>query len=386
VPPIPLTPIPAPEMKITIFDSTSERTEHFLHQCEVYFLGTPSLTAQQCIMFMLLYMSKGHALSWAEQTLEIVVDPDYIADWGVFKNNVRGLFRDSDWVAMAWLRIKEVKQGHELVNDYVVWFEEFEGFMGLNDAALVEIFKEGLSSQILFHCYSLETVPMMLVAWKEKGHLFYHNYVELQHHHQGLQPQQQQQQACHQPQPGSSHQGTSNPPAPSSNPTAPVKLEPTDAKLGQTHCSKCYCWGGEGHLAQNCPQCNACSWCSGSPQQCCQIWVADTSELQFEERVNDDEKGKGKAKEEEKEALPDRVEQTGIDWWRDEDKKDLVDYLKWKSFWSVLVSHCLTPQTLCKILAMLIILKCQNVPSLFLKQNSESLAGLKRVSKQSYSI
>jgi hypothetical protein len=49
------------------------------------------------------------------------------------------------------------------------------------------------------------------------------------------------------------------------------------------------------------------------------------SELQFEERVNEDEKGKGKAKEKEKEVLPNRVEQTGIDRWKDEDKKDLMD-------------------------------------------------------------
>jgi hypothetical protein len=55
------------------------------------------------------------------------------------------------------------------------------------------------------------------------------------------------------------------------------------------------------------------------------------SESWFEERVDDDEKGKGKVKEE-KEVLPNRVEQTGIDRWRDEDKKDLVDYLKGKGF------------------------------------------------------
>jgi hypothetical protein len=36
------------------------------------------------------------------------------------------------------------------------------------------------------------------------------------------------------------------------------------------------------------------------------------SESQFEERVNDNERGKGKVKEEEKEALSDMVEQTGI--------------------------------------------------------------------------
>jgi hypothetical protein len=45
-----------------------------------------------------------------------------------------------------------------------------------------------------------------------------------------------------------------------------------------------------------------------------------------------DKKGKGKVKEEEKDALPNRVEQTGIDRWGDADKKDLVDYLKKKGF------------------------------------------------------
>jgi hypothetical protein len=55
------------------------------------------------------------------------------------------------------------------------------------------------------------------------------------------------------------------------------------------------------------------------------------SESHFEERVDEDEKGKGKAKEE-KDQLPNRVEQTGIDRWMDMDKKDLADYLKGKGF------------------------------------------------------
>jgi hypothetical protein len=98
-PPAPPTLIPAPEMKIAVldvYDSASEWTEHFLHQCEVYFLGTPDLMAQQHSTFTLSYMSKGHALFWAEQMLEVVVDPDYVANWGVFKNNVWSSFSDSD--------------------------------------------------------------------------------------------------------------------------------------------------------------------------------------------------------------------------------------------------------------------------------------------------
>jgi hypothetical protein len=54
-------------------------------------------------------------------------------------------------------------------------------------------------------------------------------------------------------------------------------------------------------------------------------------ESHFEERVGEDKKEKGKVKEE-KDQLPDRVEQTRIDRWMDTDNKDLADYLKGKGF------------------------------------------------------
>jgi hypothetical protein len=74
-------------------------------------------------------------------------------------------------------------------------------------------------------------------------------------------------------------------------------------------------------LAQNCPQKGTGPRRGGAPQQRRQIRVANMSELQFGERVNDDENGKGKAKEAEKEVLPNRVEQTGIDRWGESDKR-----------------------------------------------------------------
>jgi hypothetical protein len=72
-PPVPAAPVPvpvaAPEVKITTpdsYDGLSDKTEHFLHQCEVYFLGLPSLTAHQRVTFVISYTNKGRALSWAE--------------------------------------------------------------------------------------------------------------------------------------------------------------------------------------------------------------------------------------------------------------------------------------------------------------------------------
>jgi hypothetical protein len=91
-PPVP-APVPAftPEIKIAVldvFDGASDHTEHSLHQYEVYFLSTPSLTAQQHVTFMLSYMSKGRALSWAEWMLEAVAHPNHVTNWGLFKEGV----------------------------------------------------------------------------------------------------------------------------------------------------------------------------------------------------------------------------------------------------------------------------------------------------------
>jgi hypothetical protein len=155
-------------------------------------------------------------------------------------------------------KIKEVKQGRESADDYVIWFEEFEGFTGFDDTALTKIFKEGLSPQILSCCYSLENILVTLTTWKEKARLFHQQYLELQQqqHHRAGQPQQQQQSGSrHQPQPGSSCQGACQLQVSGSfTPLLQIKKETWDGELGWIHHGKCYCCGKEGHWATNCQQ------------------------------------------------------------------------------------------------------------------------------------
>jgi hypothetical protein len=59
-------PIPTPVQEIKIatpdpYNGLSDWTEHFLHQCEVYFLGLPRLMDHQHVMFAVSYMNKGCA-------------------------------------------------------------------------------------------------------------------------------------------------------------------------------------------------------------------------------------------------------------------------------------------------------------------------------------
>jgi hypothetical protein len=141
-------PTPAAEIKITmpdLYDGSSDKMEHYLHQCDVYFLGSPALSDHQCMTFAISYMSKGCVLSWVEWMMEEVMHPDFVANWGTFKNNMRMAFSNLDCAMMARLKIKEVKQGRESMDDYIIHFKEFEGFMSFNDMALVKVFKEGLA-------------------------------------------------------------------------------------------------------------------------------------------------------------------------------------------------------------------------------------------------
>jgi hypothetical protein len=177
--------MPIQEIKIATpdpYNGSSDKTEHFLHQCEVYFLGLPRLMDHQHVTFTISYMNKGCVLSWAERIVEEVTLPGYVTSWGEFKINVRMAFSDLDHVMMAQLKIKEVKQGKESMDDYIIQFEEFKGLMGFNHAALAEAFKEGLAPQILSQYYSLEHVPMTLTYWKEKSRLFTCHLAELHQH------------------------------------------------------------------------------------------------------------------------------------------------------------------------------------------------------------
>jgi hypothetical protein len=115
-------PIPAPVqvMKIATpdpYDGSSDQTKHFLHQCEVYFLGLPGLTEHQHMTFTISYMNKGSMLLWAEWIMEEVMLPGYVTNW-----RARMESSDLDHVTMAHLKIKEVKQGKESMDDYVEQF------------------------------------------------------------------------------------------------------------------------------------------------------------------------------------------------------------------------------------------------------------------------
>jgi hypothetical protein len=92
------------------------------------------------VTFVISYMSKGRVLSWAEWMMGEVTCPNFVADLGVFKNNVRSSFGDSDRTVTARLRIKDVKQGCESMDNYIILFEEYEGFTSFDDATLVESF------------------------------------------------------------------------------------------------------------------------------------------------------------------------------------------------------------------------------------------------------
>jgi hypothetical protein len=67
--PVPVAATPPTNIKVAkpdVYDGLADRTEQFLHQCRLYFLGAGNLTDLQRVTFVLSYISRGHTLSWAE--------------------------------------------------------------------------------------------------------------------------------------------------------------------------------------------------------------------------------------------------------------------------------------------------------------------------------
>jgi hypothetical protein len=78
-----------------------------------------------------------------------VVAPDHKTNWEQFKANVQMAFGDSDHATTVWIKIKEIRQGRDSADDYVIKFEEFEMWTGFDEMVLIEQFKEGLAPPTL---------------------------------------------------------------------------------------------------------------------------------------------------------------------------------------------------------------------------------------------
>ena len=85
----------------------------------------------------------------------------------IFLESVEKTFRDPDQAWTACIQLHELKMTPgTMTEDYTAQFEMLTGRTGFNNAALKDIYIQGLSNLILQKIFTQVTLPNGLAAWK----------------------------------------------------------------------------------------------------------------------------------------------------------------------------------------------------------------------------
>jgi Retrotransposon gag protein len=180
--PPPRPPSPPEVNKPEEFDGRSERLDQFIHQC-ILALSLGNWNDQAKITFVLSYMKKGSALTWAEQKLNEYATgnpnaqpaiPPWSIAWADFLNELRTAFGDISRQKTARIRIHDIKQGTRTVDEYNVEFMAEFGLTGFNEEAGLDIWKKGVKRSILQRIFNENPQPITFAEWRTRGSHYDH--------------------------------------------------------------------------------------------------------------------------------------------------------------------------------------------------------------------
>ena len=152
------------------YDGTRAKLPVFLRQLELYFRANPTdyTSDNNRITLTLSYMKDGTAGTWADHLIkESEGLGDYGYTWLTFVATLKEQFADPDQGDTARTKLKELKQGKQTADEFVVAFEQYERESGYDEVALIERFEEGLSQGLVDRIYGLSVMPTTIVEWKQ---------------------------------------------------------------------------------------------------------------------------------------------------------------------------------------------------------------------------
>ena len=134
---------------------------------------SPSLTdafadGRMKVLYALLFMCRGMAQVWAvNETMAVITGTSQMQTLDIFLESVEKTFGDPDWVQTARAQLHELRMTPgTMAEDYMARFEMLMGRTGFNDAALEDIYVQGLPNSILQKIFAQVTLPNGLAAWK----------------------------------------------------------------------------------------------------------------------------------------------------------------------------------------------------------------------------
>ena len=120
------------------------------------------------VLYALSFMCRGMAQVWAvNETMAVINGTTQMRTLDIFLEDVEKTFRDPDRAHTAHAQLHKLKMTPgSMAEDYTARFEMLAGRTGFNDAALEDIYIQGLPNSILQKIFAQVTLPQGLEAWK----------------------------------------------------------------------------------------------------------------------------------------------------------------------------------------------------------------------------
>ena len=152
------------------FNRNWDQTEEFVRsiQITVAMQANTFVDERMKVLYALLFMCGGMAQGWeANETMAVMTGTSQMQTLDIFLESVEKTFRDPDWAWMAHAQLHELKMTPSTTaEDYMAQFKMLVGRTGFNDAALEDIYVQGLPNLILQKIFTQVTLPNGLSAWK----------------------------------------------------------------------------------------------------------------------------------------------------------------------------------------------------------------------------
>jgi hypothetical protein len=162
----PIPPVAAPPVikiaKPKPFNGLADKVHYFLFQCNLY-LCSQAYADKDRQLFILSYMTAGHAKVWAEQEGQNLDEARwYTQTYEELKNKIECLFGDSNCAATTCLKINQLFQGSHSVDEYNVDFDQQACLTHFDEEALIDFYKRRLNPFVRDKIYTLPDIPNTL--------------------------------------------------------------------------------------------------------------------------------------------------------------------------------------------------------------------------------
>ena len=173
---LPLTEETTKAMEIKLnqpkpFTGKREDLKKFLQDTNLYLLVNSKVydTDIKKIVFALSFMNKGDMASWKEQLLEdaMALKTFNLGTWAQFKKDLNNAFKPYNTPGDAREEMKSIKMGNNTIEEHIAKFKMLVTTSDLNNnsPAIVDYFRDSLSSLLQRKILNLENLPKTLKKW-----------------------------------------------------------------------------------------------------------------------------------------------------------------------------------------------------------------------------